>query len=404
MLSETDPDKKYFIFLLMAIISIGILMVYSSSYFISKDLYGNPYQILFKQLIFLIIGVGALVALSHVSFEFLVRLGTITNFVFIILLLLTILGPLGISIKGSHRWIDLGFTKFQPGEFVKFTLILAAITYFENFQTMRVKRKILNGLFILSPLIIFLIQPDFGSFSICLIIITFIAFLSHFPRKLFYSMLTLGFGFAISIVFIAPYRVKRLLTFLDPWKDPKDSGFQIIQSFLAFANGSFWGKGIGNSTEKLFYLPEAHNDFILSVLGEELGFVGVFVCVLLYLVFIYFGFKLISKNQNRFAVIAGSTVIFAIGLQTVLNMGVVLGLLPTKGLNLPFISSGGSSLVANLMAIGMFFSALKAKTSFEQNGNIENEIESDNQNFIVQRPSPVYQQYPLPFKRPKLPQ
>ena len=163
-----------------------------------------------------------------------------------------------------------------------------------------------------------------------------------------------------TLVFMAPYRVQRLMSYLDPWQNPRGSGFQIIQSFLAFANGSLWGKGIGNSKEKLFYLPEAHNDFIFSVIGEELGFIlGVLTIVSLFVILLFWGFGIALKLKNIQASATVSTMTFAISIQALLNMGVVLGLLPTKGLNLPFISYGGSSLVANLLAVGLIICAAK---------------------------------------------
>ena len=161
------------------------------------------------------------------------------------------------------------------------------------------------------------------------------------------------------MLFGADYRVKRILVFLDPWSDPKNSGFQIIQSFLAFAQGGITGQGLGNSNEKLFYLPESYNDFIFSVIGEELGFMGVVGGAFLFLGFIYLGFKLALSLRSRLSSLLVSSIVFNIGIQAFLNMGVVLGLLPTKGLNLPFISYGGSSMVANLAALGLVFSAVR---------------------------------------------
>ena len=146
---------------------------------------------------------------------------------------------------------------------------------------------------------------------------------------------------------------------MDPWKNPKTSGFQIIQSYLAFANGSFSGQGLGNSNEKLFYLPEAHNDFIFSVIGEELGFLGVFLIIAMFVCLIYFGYKFALQLNSRLAFILASTVMFSLGLQSVLNMGVVLGLLPTKGLNLPFISYGGSSMISSAILFGFLLSLTK---------------------------------------------
>ena len=230
---------------------------------------------------------------------------------------------------------------------------------FGNFQNYNPKQRIMYMVGLVYPLGIFVIQPDFGTFFISASIIAFIAFLSTFPRKYFYSAVISGALVAVGILFAAPYRVKRVLTFLDPWKDPRGSGFQIIQSFLAFANGSVFGSGLGNSNEKLFYLPEAYNDFIFSVVGEELGFVGVIAVVLMFICFIYFGLRMSISLKSRVGSIMVATVIFSIGLQAFLNMGVVLGVLPTKGLNLPFISYGGSSIVANLSALGLIFACMK---------------------------------------------
>src|SRR5690606_26270730 len=175
---------------------------------------------------------------------------------------------------------------------------------------------------------IFIVQPDFGTFFISAIIIGFIAYLSSFPRKYFYASLISGIVGIVIILLAAPYRVKRILSFLDPWKDPRGTGFQIIQSFLAFANGSIFGQGLGNSNEKLFYLPEAYNDFIFSVVGEELGFVGVCATVIMFISFIFIGFKMAINLKSRVGSIMTSTIIFSIGFQAFLNMGVVLGILP----------------------------------------------------------------------------
>jgi len=184
-------------------------------------------------------------------------------------------------------------------------------------------------------------------------------FLSSFPRKWFYTIFFTGTIAGTFILFTQAYRVERVLTFLDPWKNPTTSGFQIIQSYLAFANGSIFGQGLGKSTEKLFYLPEAHNDFIFSVIGEETGFVGVVLIIAAFIAFTYFGFKCATEINDRIKTILVSSLVFTLSLQAALNMGVVLGLLPTKGLNLPFISYGGSSLVCNLFAIGLILSAIR---------------------------------------------
>lgn len=366
MLSNGEKIKKYFLIIVSLIVIVGIVMVYSSSYIYSKENFGASTYFFFKQLLFVLIGSLAAVVVAKTKFSFWFKNIYLFNGIVILLLLLT-MTPLGVSVKGSHRWIEFLNYKFQPGEFIKYTLGLSAVYYFSKFYEYELRAKLLNALHFIFPLILLLIQPDFGTFSISAILIAFACFMSDFPRKYFYAAFISGGISAAVLLVAAPYRVKRLLTFMDPWSDPQNSGFQIIQSYLAFANGHIFGQGIGNSNEKLFYLPEAHNDFILSVIGEELGFVGVLFIVLLFLLFTFLGFKLALSPRSNINKQVISIFIFAIAIQSFLNMGVVLGLLPTKGLNLPFISYGGSSMLANLVAIGFVLSALKAKSQIEEN-------------------------------------
>lgn len=337
----------------------GVIMVFSASYMYATENMGNSYFFLYKQLIFIGLGLTVALVFSKLKILYLYKQAYKINAFFGFLLTLTLIPGIGVMMKGSKRWINLGFMNLQPGEFLKYTLMLAAIRYFENFNNYSPKQRVIYLSGLVYPLAIFVLQPDFGTFFIASLIIGFIAFLSSFPRKYFYATVIMGFIGASGILISAPYRVKRLLTFLDPWKDPRGSGFQVIQSFLAFANGSFFGQGLGNSNEKLFYLPEAYNDFIFSVVGEELGFIGVIATAIMFVSFIFIGFKMAISLKSRVGSIMISSIIFAIGFQAFMNMGVVLGVLPTKGLNLPFISYGGSSMVANLAALGLIFACLK---------------------------------------------
>lgn len=359
-----EKNKKYFLINITLIILIGIIMVYSASYIYSKETFGTSTHFVFKQLLFLVLGGSIAVVISKTKMTFWYNIIYILNGLSTFLLFLT-MTPLGLTIKGSQRWLSLGGFSLQPGEFVKYTVCLAAIYYFNNFYKYELKEKLLNTLHFLIPLVLLIIQPDFGTFSISALLIAFACYLSDFPRKIFYALGGLGIIGTLGILVAAPYRVKRLLVFLDPWSDPQNSGFQIIQSYLAFANGHLFGQGVGNSNEKLFYLPEAHNDFILSVIGEELGFIGVFFLVALFLSFTFLGFKLALTPRSNINKQIIASLIFAISTQAFLNMGVVLGLLPTKGLNLPFISSGGSSLMANLVALGFIFACLKHKSQID---------------------------------------
>lgn len=363
-MSENNRLEKltnYFLINTFFIIVFGIIMVFSASYMYATENMGSSYFFVLKQIVFIVIGLLVALTFSKLKILFLYKQAYKINAFFSFILTLTLVPGLRVAIKGSKRWLNLGFMHLQPGEFLKYTLMLAAIRYFENFNNYNPRQRIIYLSGLVYPLTIFIVQPDFGTFFISSLIIGFIAFLSSFPRKYFYSALVVGMIGAFGILISAPYRVTRLLTFLDPWKDPRGAGFQVIQSFLAFASGSFFGQGLGNSQEKLFYLPEAYNDFIFSVVGEELGLLGVIATVLMFISFIFIGFKMSISLKSRVGGILVATIIFAIGFQAFMNMGVVLGVLPTKGLNLPFISYGGSSMVANLAALGLIFACLKIK-------------------------------------------
>ncbi len=359
--NRLEKLTNYFLINVFFLILFGVIMVFSASYMYATENMGSSYFFLVKQLIFIALGLTIALVLSKLKILYLYKHAYKINALFGVLVTLTLVPGLSVVIKGSKRWLNLGFMNLQPGEFLKYTLMLASIRYFENFNNYTPKQRVIYLSGLVYPLGIFILQPDFGTFFIASLVIGFIAFLSSFPRKYFYSALVLGGIGAFGILISAPYRVKRLLTFLDPWKDPRGSGFQVIQSFLAFANGSFFGQGLGNSNEKLFYLPEAYNDFIFSVVGEELGFIGVLVTVLMFISFIFIGFKMAISLKSRVGSIMVATIIFTIGFQAFMNMGVVLGVLPTKGLNLPFISYGGSSMVANLAALGLIYACLRIK-------------------------------------------
>ena len=361
--NRLDKLTNYFLINVFFLTLFGVIMVFSASYMYATENMGNSYFFLYKQIIYIALGLLLALVFSKLKIIYLYKQAYKINILFGFLLTLTLVPGIGVMMKGSKRWLNLGFMNLQPGEFIKYSLMLAAIRYFENFNNYDSKQRALYFSGLVYPLAVFVVQPDFGTFFISAMIIGFIAFLSSFPRKYLYGCMVVGFIGAFGILISAPYRVKRLLAFLDPWKDPRGSGFQVIQSFLAFANGSFFGQGLGNSNEKLFYLPEAYNDFIFSVVGEELGFIGVITTAIMFVSFIFIGFKMAISLKSRVGSIMVSTIVFTIGFQAFLNMGVVLGVLPTKGLNLPFISYGGSSMVANLVALGLIFACLKIQPS-----------------------------------------
>ncbi len=375
-LSRIDKLSKYLKFSLGTLIVIGVIMVYSASYMYAKEKFGNSGYFFIKQTMFVLFSLGIAFVVSKTKYKFWLKFALHVNYAACFLLTLTFVPGLKTVVKGANRWLRIGGFTLQPGEFVKYTIVLVSIVFFEKFQEFDRNKKINYLVCMGLPFILLILQPDFGTFSICFFAMSFVCFLSSFPRKYFYSAFITGIVVGGAVLISAPYRVKRLLAFLNPWENAQGSGFQIIQSWIGFANGGFFGTGPGNSIEKLFYLPEAHNDFIFSVIGEEFGFVGVMALVLLFLSVIFFGFSLAMKVKLRDGSLLMAAVIFVVGIQSALNMGVVLGLLPTKGLNLPFISYGGSSLMSNLFGIGLFFAVLRSYRSKDSSSSFNTSTNS----------------------------
>jgi cell division protein FtsW len=359
MLKTTGLSNERWFFLgVTMLVAVGLVMVFSSSYLLGREHFGNSFHFIGRQILFCLLGIGFLLVIRLTKFEFWMRNAFVWQIFATILVLLTFVPGIGVVVKGSHRWIDMGPFHLQPGEILKYTTLLCSVRFFQNFVFWESKERLTSLALLIGPPLILVFQPDFGMFMLCMMNIFFVAYMSSFPRKFFYAFLMLA-SVSCSIIMIAkPYRVKRLFAFLDPWQDPQNSGFQVIQSLLAFSNGSWFGLGIGNSREKLFYLPEAHNDFILSVISEELGFVGFVGILFLYMFFLYHGFKIATRVLEETRSLFALTAVFSIGFQALLNICVTVGMLPTKGLNLPFISYGGSSLVANFVVLGLYLSAI----------------------------------------------
>jgi len=206
-----------------------------------------------------------------------------------------------------------------------------------------------------------LLQPDFGSSVVLCGIMCIMAFVAGIPLTFLFAIVVPALPVLAYLVISKPYRMARILAFLNPWADPRGVGYQIIQSFLAFGSGGFFGLGLGHSRQKLFYLPHAHTDFIFSIIGEELGFLGVVVVIALFSILIFYGFKIALKTMDRFGSMLALGLSSMIGIEVFLNIAVVTGLLPTKGLPLPFVSYGGSSLLFKIIAIALLLNIGRAK-------------------------------------------
>ena len=346
----------------LILLGLGLVMVYSSSVdsaAASKLSNYENYYYLVRQSIYILLGFILGYICFLIPIYFWQRTAPYLFIVGLILLVIVLIPGIGREVNGSRRWISLIFFNFQPSEIVKlFTIMYASDYVLRKSKQMRTIIKgflPMLGVIVLTGFLL-LLEPDFGALAVITLIAMGILFLGGLTYKIFFSLLIFA---PISIYFLiisSPYRMERIVGFLDPWSDPFGKGYQLTHSLIAFGRGEIFGVGLGGSVEKLQYLPEAHTDFILAVLGEEFGFVGVtFVIVLFaYLVLRMIGIAKESiQNKKHFAALMAQGVGLWFGVQGIINMGVNLGLFPTKGLTLPLLSYGGSSILMNMIALAI---------------------------------------------------
>jgi cell division protein FtsW len=340
----------------VVLLSIGVVMVYSASAIMAADRFRDPYHFLKKQLFWAVLGCLALWGALRVDYRRLERWTLPLLGVAAVLLVLVLVPPFGHAINGARRWIRLGPMSFQPAELAKLALVGFLATFLagraearESFWRGFVPPLLAVG--VLAGLVV--LQPDLGN-CVTLVLLTFaILFLAGSRLQYLGLLLAAAVPLATVAVIAAPYRVRRITAFLDPWQDPRGTGFHIIQSWLALGSGGFFGRGIGDSRQKLFYLPEAHTDFIFAIIGEELGFLGALAVVALFVVLIWRGLRIGLRAPDAFGTYLALGITLLLATQTLVNLGVVTGLLPTKGLPLPLVSFGGSALVVTMLSIGV---------------------------------------------------
>jgi cell division protein FtsW len=340
----------------IVLLSTGVVMVYSASAIVAADRFRDPYFFLKRQVFWAALGCGALWLALRTDYRRLEKLVLPLLVLAVVLLVLVLIPGLGVSVNGSRRWLRLGPLSFQPAELAK----LALVVYLAAFLARRRDDMHDLGRGFLPPLAVggvlaglVLLQPDLGNAVTLLVLTVGLLFLAG-ARTSWLAMLAIpALPLAALAVWMAPYRMRRVFAFLDPWQDPRGSGFQIIQSWLAFGSGGVLGRGIGESKQKLFYLPEAHTDFIFAIVGEELGFLGATAVVLLFAALIWRGLRIGLRASEPFGAYLALGITVLVATQTLVNLGVVTGMLPTKGLPLPFLSFGGSALLVTMLATGV---------------------------------------------------
>lgn len=343
------------------LLCLGVLMVYSAtiSFSDSPKYHTAPYHFLIRQIINIVIGLIAGFAVYRTPMRVWMRIAPYLAGVAIFLLIIVLISGIGRSVNGARRWIALGPMNFQVTEFVKFAVLIAAAAFTVKRQEyMHSVTKGLAPMFIIIAVISGLIgvQPDLGATAVIIAIAMGVLFLGGLDGKIFTAVLILAIAIGFSMIYLSPWRLERMISYWDVWGNAYGKGYQLSHSLIAFGRGEWFGVGLGASIEKLHYLPESHTDFIMAVIGEELGFVGVVVVVVAFYFFVRRAFAIgrqSIKLDRVFPGLVAEGVGIWIGFQAIINLGVATGMFPTKGLTLPFVSYGGSSLIATIAAVAL---------------------------------------------------
>ena len=358
-------DRRLFLSVLV-LMFFGLLMIYSSSSIWAEYRFSNSLHFCLYQGIFIVIGIVLMIVLSKVNVSFYYKNATKLLVVSLILLILVLIPGIGVIRNGSRSWFGLGGFGIQPSELAKLALIIFTAKYLEksNKFLKNYKKGVFPILFILMMVFgLIMLEPDFGTGMIIVVSIVALLFISGVNMKFFFILGGIGIVGIIVLIVIAPYRMDRITSFLNPWSDPLGTGFQIIQSLYAIGPGGLLGMGLFSSRQKHFYLPEPQTDFIFSIISEEFGVFGVIIVVGLFVILLYRGIKISLRCEDKFSKYLSFGLIFQITVQTILNLSVVIGLIPVTGVTLPFLSYGGSSLLISSVSIGIVLSISKYSLS-----------------------------------------
>lgn len=357
--------KKHDKLLLIAVILIcifGIIMIYSASSIWAEYKYNDPFKFVKAQSIFFIIGLLFIFILSKFNIDILYKKANLILLICFILLVLVLIPGIGTIRNGSRSWFGIGSLGIQPSEFAKIGLIIFVAKYLANNQknVKDIKKGVLPILLVIGVFFaLIMLEPDFGTAMVIVLTLIVMIFISGVKLSFFIKIGILGLLGIVGLIIVAPYRMERIISFLNPWVDPLGSGYQIIQSLYAIGPGGLLGQGFLNSHQKQFYLPEPQTDFIFSIISEEFGFLGILI-VTSFIAFIFYRIiKIALKENNLFKKYLAFGLGFGIIIQSLLNIAVVIGLIPVTGVTLPFLSYGGSSLLISMISIGIILNISK---------------------------------------------
>ncbi|HBQ84984.1 MAG TPA: stage V sporulation protein E [Syntrophomonas sp.] len=362
-LKKGPPDFVLFMTTL-ALVGIGLVMVFSSSAVTANVQYNDAYHFFKKQLLWALVSIIAMIVVMKINYARLKDFAIPLMFIAVVCLILVVT-PLGTEVKGSSRWLMIGPFNLSPSELAKLAVIMFMARSLDN-NIEKIKsfqQGVLPYLVILAIICaLVMAQPDLGTSCAIAGTVFFLLMVAGARWSHLGMIAAAGVAAIGAAIVVAPYRMERMIAFINPWKYAGDEGFQIIQSLYALGSGGLFGMGLGRSRQKFFYLPEQHTDFIFAILGEELGFIGAFVVLMLFVLFAWRGFKIAINAPDSFGSILASGITVMVILQASINIGVVSGMLPVTGITLPFISYGGSSLLFTMTGVGLLLNISRYST------------------------------------------
>lgn len=357
---KTEFDSVVF-YTTMTLVFIGIIMVFSASYIQAAFKHHDAFYFLKRNVVYAVLGFIGMMIMSRVEYTFWKKNATKIGIIAVVLLVL-VLTPLGKEANGARRWLGVGGATIQPAEIAKFACILITAKLIEKrYDNIKSLTKGVLPLLIVPGTFFILImgQPNMSTAGTIILVVFVMLFVAGMNMKFVYTMIALGIAAFAGLVISAPYRLDRVTSFLDPFKDPLGSGYQVIQSLYAIGSGGLFGLGLGKSKQKYFYIPEPQNDFIFAIIGEELGLIGCIVVMMLFLILVYRCIRIALKCSDIFSCMVVIGIGAQIGIQAALNIAVATSSMPATGVALPFISMGGTSLTILMGAVGIVLNISK---------------------------------------------
>lgn len=343
----------------LVLLTVGVVMLFSTSAIYAKDRYGDPHFLLKRQLVWLAISGIACVVVARTPYLKLRPAAPLLLGVAAVLLVLVLIPQIGVKVGGARRWLALPGMRFQPSELAKLAIVIWLAHYLAKHQRRldQLTRGFLVPMGVVGVMLgLILVEPDFGTTALLAAVTFSMMFIAGVRLRYLVPTVLIGAGGFLTLMIHNPERSRRLLAFLDLEKYKQGAGYQVWQAVLAFGSGGTSGLGLGNSRQKMFYLPEAHTDFIFPIIGEELGLIGTLTILVCFILLVYCGVAVALKAPDTFGKYLGLGIVLLLAVQALINIGVVTAWLPTKGLALPFISYGGSNLLMNMLCIGFLLS------------------------------------------------